>query len=84
MSELIQLGLYQHYKGNRYRVLGTVRHSESLDVMVVYQALYGNEGHWVRPLAMFQESVEHAGKTVPRFKFISAELPTSTISAQPL
>lgn len=61
------VGLYRHYKGGMYRVLGLARHSESLEVMVVYQALYGPQGLWVRPRTMFLESVQHAGTTCPRF-----------------
>ncbi|HVZ66382.1 MAG TPA: DUF1653 domain-containing protein [Lacunisphaera sp.] len=60
-------GLYRHYKGNDYRVLGLARHSETLDPLVVYQALYGERGLWVRPAAMFTETVEVAGRRVPRF-----------------
>ncbi len=60
-------GLYRHYKGNEYRVTGLARHSETLEPLVVYQALYGERGLWVRPAAMFVESVEVAGKRMPRF-----------------
>ncbi len=71
---MIRPGLYQHYKGNYYQVLGISRHSETLEVLVVYQALYGSYGLWVRPLTMFGELVEHKGKSVPRFKFLSETL----------
>lgn len=64
-------GLYRHYKGNEYRVLGLARHSETLEPLVVYRALYGERGLWTRPQPMFVETVTHAGKTVPRFRFIS-------------
>ena len=73
MSELPPLptepkpGLYRHYKGNDYRVIGFARHSETLEPLVVYQALYGEGGTWVRPAAMFIETVEIDGKRVPRF-----------------
>ena len=61
-------GVYRHYKGNRYRVIGLARHSETLEVMVVYQPLYGDTpGLWVRPQAMFLEKVEWNGRCVPRF-----------------
>jgi hypothetical protein len=60
-------GLYRHYKGQRYRVLGTARHSETEETLVVYQALYGERGLWVRPLAMFTETVELDGEPIPRF-----------------
>lgn len=62
-----QPGLYRHYKGNPYRVVGLARHSETLEPLVVYQALYGEQGLWVRPAAMFVETVEHGGQRVPRF-----------------
>jgi hypothetical protein len=64
-------GLYRHYKGNEYRVLGLARHSETLEPLVVYQALYGERGLWTRPQPMFVEHITHAGQTVPRFRFIS-------------
>ncbi|MCP5322552.1 MAG: DUF1653 domain-containing protein [Candidatus Paracaedibacteraceae bacterium] len=67
----IQPGLYQHYSGNFYRVLGVCRHSETLEAMVVYQSLYGDYGLWVRPLDMFKETITKNDETIPRFKFIS-------------
>jgi hypothetical protein len=70
MKKSIQLGLYQHYKGNLYSVLALSRHSETLEDLVVYQALYGDYGIWVRPLTMFQEEVVIDGKKQPRFRFI--------------
>jgi hypothetical protein len=66
----LPLGLYQHYKGNYYNVIGLGRHSENLEESVVYQALYGDYGLWVRPLAVFLKPVEIEGKPVPRFTFI--------------
>ena len=61
-------GLYRHHKGNSYRVLGLARHSETLEVLVVYQALYGERGLWVRPAAMFQEIIALPdGTRQPRF-----------------
>lgn len=63
-------GVYQHFKGNKYKVLGVARHSETLEEMVVYQALYGNNGIWVRPLGMFLEEVEVNGQRQPRFKYL--------------
>ncbi len=60
-------GLYRHYKGNDYRVLGLARHSETLEPLVVYEALYGERGRWVRPAAMFSGTVEVDGRRVPRF-----------------
>jgi hypothetical protein len=60
-------GIYRHYKGNAYRVVGLARHSENLEPLVVYEALYGERGLWVRPAAMFVEHVSVDGKEVPRF-----------------
>ncbi len=66
-------GLYRHYKGNLYRVLNTVRHSETLEPMTLYQALYGEQGLWVRPAAMFVEQVVIDGVTKARFTKIVDE-----------
>lgn len=63
-------GLYQHYKGNRYEVIDIVRHSETEEELVLYRALYGEGGLWVRPLAMFAERVNVDGLAVPRFAYI--------------
>lgn len=60
-------GIYRHYKGNDYRLLGMARHSETLEDMVVYQALYGDQGLWVRPAGMWSEEVLHQGRMQPRF-----------------
>lgn len=60
-------GRYRHYKGNLYDVLGTVLHSETLEPMTLYRALYGDRGMWVRPAAMFLETVVIAGLSQPRF-----------------
>ena len=60
-------GQYQHYKGGLYEVLDTVRHSETLEPMTLYRALYGKQGLWVRPAAMFAETVEVDGVAQPRF-----------------
>ena len=60
-------GVYRHYKGNLYEVLDTVRHSETLEPMTLYRALYGEHGLWVRPAAMFVEHVQVDGKSAPRF-----------------
>ena len=59
--------IYKHYKGNRYKVLAIAKHSETLEDMVVYQALYGERGIWVRPKSMWSEEVTVNGKTVLRF-----------------
>lgn len=66
----IRPGLYRHFKGNEYRVLYTATHSETLEPMVVYQALYGQRGIWVRPAAMWNEPVTREGKNLPRFTYI--------------
>lgn len=66
----IKLGVYEHYKGNRYEVVGVAKHSETLEEMVVYRALYGENALWVRPAAMFAEEIEKDGVRVPRFKFV--------------
>lgn len=66
----IRPGLYRHFKGKEYRVLYTATHSETLEPMVVYQALYGQRGIWVRPAAMWNETVTCEGKTLPRFTYI--------------
>ena len=60
-------GFYKHYKGMLYEVVGTVRHSESLEPMTLYRALYGERGLWVRPAAMFNEEVMIEGVPQPRF-----------------
>lgn len=69
----LQAGLYRHYKGQNYRVLGVARHSETEEALVIYQALYGEFGLWVRPLEMFTEAVEVDGEWVPRFVLVSPE-----------
>lgn len=63
-------GRYRHYKNLDYRVLGLARHSETLEPLVVYQQLYGERGLWVRPAAMFVETVEVGGKRMPRFAYV--------------
>ncbi len=66
----IRAGRYRHYKGKEYEVIGVARHSETLQEMVVYRALYGERGLWVRPKGMFCEEVEVEGRKVPRFQLI--------------
>ncbi len=66
-------GRYRHYKGREYTVIGTARHSETQEELVVYRPEYGERGLWVRPKAMFLEDVEVDGETVPRFDFIGTE-----------
>jgi hypothetical protein len=64
-------GQYRHYKGMHYQVIDTVRHSETLEPMTLYRALYGEQGLWVRPAAMFTEEVMIVGVRQPRFTWIS-------------
>lgn len=66
----IPFGRYRHYKGNEYKVIGFAKHSETLEDMVVYKALYGEGGTWVRPLSMWENLIEADGKTVKRFEYI--------------
>ncbi|AWY21099.1 DUF1653 domain-containing protein [Moraxella bovis] len=66
----LKTGIYRHYKGNLYQVLHTARHSETEEILVVYRALYGDYGVWVRSLTMFCESVKIDGKTLPRFELV--------------
>ena len=65
-----KLGKYRHFKGKLYELVGFARHSETLEEMVVYRALYGEGELWVRPLSMWSELVVHEGKTVSRFAFV--------------
>ena len=67
---MIKNGIYKHYKGNKYEVLGIANHSETLEKMVVYKALYGEGEIWVRPLSMWDEEVEVDGNKVRRFELI--------------
>jgi hypothetical protein len=72
LAKTIQVGgIYNHYKGRRYKVLAVARHSETLEELVVYQALYENGGIWVRPLTMFLEDVIYNGQSQPRFKLMN-------------
>jgi len=72
MENQIRAGIYQHFKGKEYKVIGVAKHSETLEDLVVYEALYPNETAklWVRPVEMFLDNVEVEGKKVPRFKFV--------------
>lgn len=63
-------GIYRHFKGNMYQVIAIATHSETLEKMVVYKALYGEQGIWVRPLSMFEEEIERDGKTFKRFELV--------------
>ncbi len=66
-------GKYRHFKGGEYELIGIAKHSETLEDMVVYRALYGEGGLWVRPAAMWTETVEKAGYTGPRFIYIGED-----------
>ena len=75
----MKLGIYQHYKGAFYQVIGLARHTETLEELVVYQSLYQPFGLWVRPKAMFTGTLEYQGTSVQRFTYVAAgvqELPT--------
>lgn len=66
----IKPGKYRHFKGNLYEVIGVANHSETMEPMVVYRALYGEHGLWVRPAAMWEEVVDRDGYHGPRFQFV--------------
>ena len=66
-------GIYKHYKGNLYEVLMTAQHSETEEWMVIYKALYGDKGMWVRPYDMFMEKISIEGKKVQRFVYVGNE-----------
>ena len=74
---MIKLGIYKHYKGNMYRVIGMGRHSENLEEFVVYQALYDDYGIWIRPYKMFIENMEINGTAIPRFTFVTEGVTTA-------
>lgn len=69
----IKLGKYRHFKGNEYEVIGIAKHSETLEEMVIYRALYGDGGYWVRPASMWNEEVTRDGKTFRRFTLIEED-----------
>lgn len=70
MEQEFRPGIYRHFKGNEYRLICTAQHSETRELLVVYQALYGERGTWVRPAAMWNEIIERDGKTAPRFCWV--------------
>jgi hypothetical protein len=70
---MVKSGIYKHYKGALYKVMGAARHSETEEWLVHYQALYGEYGYWVRPLDMFCENVEVDGVVVKRFELIKED-----------
>lgn len=69
-AQLIKPGIYKHFKGKEYKVLGVARHSETLEELVLYQAEYGDREIWVRPVSMFFDDVEYEGKNTKRFAFL--------------
>lgn len=69
----IACGRYRHYKGGEYEVMGVVRHSETLEPLVLYRPLYNDSGLWVRPFRMFFETVDVDGRSQPRFKFVGTD-----------
>ncbi|MDX2463184.1 MAG: DUF1653 domain-containing protein [Porticoccus sp.] len=70
---MIKKGIYKHFKGDLYEVSDIARHSETEEEYVVYRTLYGDRSLWVRPLLMFDETIERDGKTFKRFEFVSAD-----------
>jgi len=66
----IECGRYRHFRGNEYEVLGMATHSETMEEMVIYRALYGEGGVWVRPAYMWGEAVEYEGQTLKRFTLL--------------
>ncbi|MGL4606020.1 MAG: DUF1653 domain-containing protein [Eubacteriaceae bacterium] len=72
-EKTVRLGRYRHFKGREYEVLGVAKHSETLDKMVVYRPLYGDKGLWVRPIEMWDETIERDGKRMKRFEYIGDE-----------
>lgn len=76
----IQPGRYRHFKGNEYEVIGIAKHSETLEPMVVYRALYGAGGIWVRPAEMWNEIVERDGKSFLRFERLNQKEPAGPLT----
>ena len=70
MNASVKLGRYRHFKGNEYEVIAVAKYSETLEPMVVYRALYGDGGIWVRPLSMWNETVELDGVKQKRFIYV--------------
>jgi hypothetical protein len=78
LRPMVTPGRYRHYKGQEYEVLGVARHSETEEEFVVYRALYGECGLWVRPLGMFKQLVDSDGGRVPRFQKTTTHEPGQT------
>ena len=70
MNDSLRPGKYRHFKGGEYELIGVATHSETMESMVVYRALYGEQGLWVRPAAMWTEKVENGNYSGPRFQYI--------------
>lgn len=79
----VKPGKYVHFKGNEYEVIGTATHSETLEEMVIYRALYGDGGVWVRPASMWSELVEHNGRRVKRFTHVDERVAEPAAGARP-
>ncbi len=73
-AKSLKPGFYEHFKGLKYRLINVARHSETLEEYVVYQALYGDQSTWVRPLPLFLETVTKGGITFPRFRYLGISL----------
>jgi hypothetical protein len=82
-TNIVPTGIYQHYKGNYYQVMGTAKHSETLEQLVVYRELYGDGNIWVRPAIMFCESVIFNDTLVPRFNYQEQVRSTTHNMTQP-
>lgn len=74
----MKLGIYKHYKGNLYQVIGLACHTETGESLVVYQSLYGDYALWVRPEAMFCETIEYNNQQMKRFTFVGDPLTVAT------
>lgn len=78
------IGLYQHFKGGEYEVIGLAKHTETGERLVVYRCLYGDYDLWVRPQAMFEESVELSGESIPRFTYLGPMEIVSNVGDKPV
>ena len=76
-SNRLKPGLYRHFKGGLYKVMEVATHSEDEQLLVIYQALYGEKGYWARPLAMFTELVEYQGSQQARFSYCADQSETA-------
>lgn len=82
VAKNLKPGIYEHFKGGRYEVIGVARHSETLEEMVVYKHLDDDGGLWARPLLMFTEEVERDSIKMPRFKLINKEAENGSVESQ--